>query len=178
MEHWFPGKTVQPKQAGTNSLIDHVSCGVFYSNKAQAADDAVLDVFELDADRIRRAREYEDLIQFVMRGAIRRPEFDGDYDVFVYDLEQARVVEDYLRRRGVTDDVTLIPEQEVGILDMTRLSRQRSEVQVPPVSAEEQQRIKSDKVNARQARSRAKKKEVKIANGTYRGPGAPRKDRD
>jgi hypothetical protein len=113
-----------------------------------------------------------------MRGAIRRPEFDGDYDVFVYDLEQAQVVEDYLRRRGVTDDVTLIPEQEVGILDMTRLSRQRSEVQVPPVSAEEQQRIKSDKVNARQARSRAKKKEVKIANGTYRGPGAPRKDRD
>jgi hypothetical protein len=93
MEHWFDGEMVLPKLAGTNNLIHHTSCALIYSNKAQDADDALLEIFDLDKDAVKRAREIEDVIQFTMRGALRRPDFDGCYTVFIYDLDQARALE-------------------------------------------------------------------------------------
>ncbi|WP_206749931.1 hypothetical protein, partial [Salmonella enterica] len=34
--------------------------------------------------QIERAREEEDVLQFVMRGAIRKRDFGGDYDIYLY----------------------------------------------------------------------------------------------
>jgi hypothetical protein len=113
---------VLPKLAGTNTLIDQTSCALVYSNKAQDADAAILDVFDLTRAEIEQARELEDLFQFVMRGAIRRPDFGGEYNVYLYDRTQALALEQYLRKHRITDDVTLVGIHEAGILDEADLS--------------------------------------------------------
>ena len=61
----------------------------------------------LDRAAIKRARETEDLIQFIMRGALRRPDFGGRYDVHVYSLDQAQEAERYLIEAEITTDVEL-----------------------------------------------------------------------
>jgi hypothetical protein len=66
MEHWFPGTPVKPKLAGTNSLIEHTSCAMIYSNKPQKGDEAIPEIFGLSKADIKEAREIEDVVQFVI----------------------------------------------------------------------------------------------------------------
>lgn len=76
-EHRFGGNLVKPKLSGTNSLIENRSCAIFYSNKARDEDDPLLNALGVSRDDIRRAREREDILQFVLRGALRNPLFEG-----------------------------------------------------------------------------------------------------
>ena len=121
----FPGQRCDPKLAGTNELIHHTSCLYIYSNKAQDSDAAILDLLGLDRDTIRRTREFEDVRQFVMRGIIRRPDHDGYYHIYVYDVAQAEDLKRYLGESGITDRVKLVPVHEAGIMDVVRPEPQR-----------------------------------------------------
>jgi hypothetical protein len=172
--HWFPGEMVSPKQAGTNSLIQHTSCAMLYSNKAQEADEAILEVFGLNKDDIRRAREVEDTIQFLMRGSIRRPDYGGGYDVYLYSLDQAEAVAEYLRA-NVSPFVSVEAVKEAGILDYERPDAKPSSVagaRGPTRRTPEQRR----EANSRsKAKGRAKNRNERIAAGTYRGRGRPPK---
>jgi hypothetical protein len=62
-------------------------------------------VFGLSKQDIERAREQEDIWQFVMRGAVRNADFAGVYTVYLYDVWQADTLADMLRDAGITDRV-------------------------------------------------------------------------
>jgi hypothetical protein len=154
-------------------LIHHTSCLFIYSNKAQEADTAILDLLGLDRGAIRQTREYEDLWQFVMRGIVRRPDYGGDYDVYVYDLAQAESLKGYLVATGITDSVELVPVHEAGIMDSKPPASPRVGKGTKRSPLTNQERRKKDA--ERKQRERAKDKEERIANGAYRPPGAPKK---
>ena len=166
-------KRCDPKLAGTNELIHHTSCLYIYSNKAQDSDAAILDLLGIDRDAIRHTREFEDMRQFVMRGIIRRPEYDGDYDVYVYDLAQAEDLKRYLSESGITNQVELVPVHEAGIMDVVRPERQRGSASRARLT--DSSEVRREKDTSRKRRDRAEEKEEKIRNGTYRPRGRPAK---
>jgi hypothetical protein len=174
LRHWFPGEMVPPKQAGTNSLIQHTSCAIVYSNKPQDADEAILDVFGLNKEEIRRAREIEDIIQFVMRGAIRRPDYGCGYDVYLYSLDQAEAVAEYLRA-NVSPHVSVEAVKEAGILDYERPDAKPSSAAGTRNSARRTPEQRREANRLSQKKRRGEQRAEKIAAGTYRRPGSPGK---
>ncbi len=70
---------VSPKAERTNSLMHHKSCAFIYSSKAFESDKPLINVFGLSLEEIERAREIEDVIQFVFRGDLRNPNSTDDY---------------------------------------------------------------------------------------------------
>ena len=118
------GEKVSPKAEGTNDLMHHTSCAYIYSSKALPSDAPLIDVFGLSPEDIERAREIEDIIQFVCRGDLRNPNATGDYHVYLYDRYQAEALADYLTEHGF-GMVELVPVEEAGLLDMQRPGRGR-----------------------------------------------------
>jgi hypothetical protein len=175
-EHRFPGQMVLPKMAGTNSLIGHNSCALIYSNKAQEADEPILELFNLDKAAIRQAREIEDVIQFVMRGAIRQPDFGGIYDVYLYDIAQAEALESYLREHRITDQVTLIPVAEASILDKSRsvMKGTNTAAAIDVRSDAERKGERRAKDRDRQKKHRSKQRAATVTAGTLRPRGRPK----
>ena len=178
-EGWLPhAVAVRPKQAGTNGLIHHTSCAFIYSNKAQDADEPIRIALGFTADEIQRARETEDVIQFVMRGAVRDPTFTGTYTVYLYDRTQADVMAAYLRANGVTDDVRIEGVEEAGILDAQRPASRREKkaaLEAEAGSYAEREQARRDADTKRKRRERAEAKAVKEANGTLIKRGRPMK---
>lgn len=165
----FPGEWCPPKQAGTNGLIGHSSCMYIYSAKPQLDDAPIIDLLDLDRDAIRRAREFEDIRQFAMRGAIRRPDFAGNYDIYLYDFAQAEDLEIYLRGIGIAD-LEVVPVVEAGIMDVVRPGSV-AVAQKAPLSRKE----KRERNKASQQKSRAKVRAEKDAQGIKRKRGRPTK---
>ncbi|AWI89823.1 hypothetical protein C0214_17080 [Methylobacterium sp. DM1] len=180
--HRFPSATTcSPKQAGTNSLRHHTSCMFVYSNKAQAADSAILEVLDLKRDYIGKIREEEDIVQFVMRGAIRDPSFDGSYDVYLYSQDQAEALASYLVREGITAEerVEVLRVVEAGIMDVAGPEPKGPYVTVTPAEAastiRESKELKLTKDRERKRRQRDASKAQQKADGSYRGRGRPKK---
>lgn len=177
--HRFNGTRCQPKQAGTNSLIDQTACAMVYSNKAQNSDAASIEVLGLDSEAIRSAREEEDVFQFVLRGAIRDSSYGGTYRVYLHDLHQAEALSRRLRASGITNDIEIVPVNEAGILDVQRPASKRDRGTGPKIGPE----ALGDRVARKKARERARSerrriaaREEKRAAGTYRRRGRPRRD--
>lgn len=164
----FPGEWCPPKQAGTNALIAKTGCMYIYSAKPQLDDGPIVDLLGLDRDTIRRAREFEDLKQFVLRGALRRPDYAGAYDIYLYDLAQAQDLEAYLRGIGIAD-LGLVPVEEAGIMDVVRPGS-AAVAQKAPLSRQE----KRERNKASQQKRRAKVRDEEMANGIVRRRGRPR----
>ncbi len=176
-QHRFPELWREPRQSGTNSLREHTSCAILYSNKAQSGDDPVLDALGLDRRAIIEAREYEDLWQFIMRGAVRDPAYAGDYDVYVYSRDQAEALQSKLVDSGITDDVALVPVDEAGLLDVVRPRAAVPEGERVADRRSLQEHREQKKVANRELkrRTRAAKREEKQRTGTLRARGRPRK---
>ena len=174
--HRFGGVWVEPRQAGTNVLRHHASCCLIYSSKAQMDDEPILEVLSLDREAIKRTREDEDVMQFVLRGAIRDIDYNGIYDVYLYDELQAVSLRDKLVATGITDRVALIAVEEAGVMDVVRPG-----ASVPPttisIDTRPSQRTEEKKTVERERgrRRRAMEKARRQAEGTYRGSGRPRK---
>ncbi len=175
--HRLKGVECQPKVAGTNNLRHHTACAFFYSNKAQAGDDAILEVLGLNQDHIRRAREDEDIIQFMCRGAIRDRDFGGTYEVHLYSKDQAERLQEYLVQSGITDDVRLIEVDAAGIMEVKRPEpKDRSrEAATDPQTLRERAERQKQSARERSKRNRDRARAVKVANGTARGRGRPKK---
>ena len=170
---------VRPKQAGTNSLIHHTSCAFVFSSKAQTSDDPIRTAFGFTADEIKRAREIEDVVQFAMRGAVRDPTFTGTYTVYLYDRAQADALGAYLRANGVTNDVWIEGIEEAGVLDAQRPTSRNGKKDAPDAergSFEKREQARRDADAARKRLKRAEERAVKVANGSLRPRGRPRKD--
>jgi len=129
----------------------------------------IIDLLGLDRDAIRRAREFEDIRQFVMRGAIRRPDYAGTYDIHLYDLAQAQDLEAYLRGIGIAD-LELVPVVEAGIMDVVR-SGSAPVAQKAPLSREEKRKRNTASQQKRRAEARADEE----AKGIVRKRGRPRR---
>jgi hypothetical protein len=117
LDHRLNGKPISPKAAGLNVYDDETSCALIYSSKALPGDKPAQALFGLTDDDILRAREEEDILQFVMRGAIRRCDFGGDYDIYLYSKRQAELVAAKLSASGIGKSVDLVPEPGAGIMD-------------------------------------------------------------
>ena len=156
----FGGQKVSPKAEGTNSLMHHRSCAFIYSSKALPSDETLLTEFGLSREEIERAREIEDVIQFVCRGNLRDPNSTSDYHIYLYDLHQAQAVADYITEQGL-GTVELVPVEEAGILDTTRPQRGRPP-RVPDDlrSREERAAEKRAKDAARQKKKREERAEA------------------
>jgi hypothetical protein len=166
------GKQVLPRQAGTNAYRHLTSCAIIYSSKAQDADSAILEVFGLTRDQIARAREIEDIQQFVMRGAIRCPEFEGRYDIYVYDLRQAEAVQDFLINGGIVN-VNLHGIEEAGLMNFERPKSGPKATQLDDRSKAERLVERQTKDAARKRRARSIERKRREAAGTSRKPGRP-----
>jgi hypothetical protein len=177
--HRFPGMVCPPKLAGSNNLIEHMSCAYIYSNKAQAADSAIMEVLGLNGESIKRSRETEDLIQFVMRGAIRRPDFDGSYDVHLYSVDQAKELKRYLIENDITDTnyVAIVPVMEAGIMDVERpvSLRSRAKAELSPLTAKDRAERKKEADKEYSQKRRDKERAEDEKNGIERRKrGRPR----
>lgn len=167
------GVKVSPKIEGTNSLIAHRACAMIYSAKSVPDDDVLIKGVGLTKEQIERARETEDIIQFVMRGAVRDPSYSGTYDVYLYDQHQAQALADYIEANQI-GDVELIPVDEAGIVDVERESRAQI-ADVDPRSKKQradERRVKN--TESRRAK-RQQDRQAKMESGEYRRPGRPRK---
>uniref|UniRef100_UPI001E4F100D hypothetical protein n=1 Tax=Methylobacterium sp. Leaf118 TaxID=2876562 RepID=UPI001E4F100D len=179
--HRFGGDAVEPRQAGTNALRRHTACAFVYSNKAQPAERPLLELLNLDEGTVSVAREQEDIIQFVMRGAIRDPRFEGSYDVYLYSQDQAEALATYLVREGITveERVEVIPVAEAGIMEVARPEPKGRYTTMTPAAdeatASEREEQKLAKDRERKKRQRAASRAEEKANGSYRGRGRPRK---
>ena len=172
------GEQVRPKVAGSNNYRYHTVCALIYSNKARPEDAILLKAFGLTRDEVERAREQEDIWQFVMRGAIRMAEFDGVYTVYLYDLWQAETLARMLREEGITDEVTLEPLIEAGIMDVERSKpgpKPCAKAAASAKSFEEREAERRDADRQRKQRQRQKERAEKAADGTLRGRGRPTK---
>ncbi|MHB2210689.1 hypothetical protein [Methylobacterium sp. CM6257] len=181
IEDFFYGRfdgadQVRAKMAGTNNLRRHTSCALIYSAKATPDDEAIIKALGLNREGIQAAREDEDVYQFVCRGAIRDPDYSGDYAVYLYDHGQAERLRDRLIGAGYTD-VSTEPVTEAGILDVVRPHHSRGgkliSATAAETAAERDARLKAQDAQ-RKRDSREVLKGAKIADGTYRRPGRPK----
>ena len=156
------GEMVAPKLAGQNRLRESRSCALVYSAKPTPGDQPLYDLLGLTADDVRRAREEEDIAQFVMRGAIRQAAYGGDYDVYLYSLRQAEALGAFLRDSGLAGEVDLVPIFEAGIMDVRRPGR--------TVSAAENPLAKREKRRTQDA-ERQRRRRARIAEEEGRMPG-------
>lgn len=107
------------KVEGSNSLIAMRSCALIYSGKSRYEDLPLLNYFGWEKNVIERARECEDMLQFVLRGRLRDPAYAGDFHIYVYDRWQAEWLAEYLGSRGIAT-VQMVPEVHAGIMDVER----------------------------------------------------------
>jgi hypothetical protein len=169
MDHRVPGGPIKPKVAGLNEWRDETSCAFIYSSKPMPGDEPLKDLFGLTDDEIRRSREDEDVIQFVMRGAIRNADFGGEYDIYVYSRRQAETLVTQLVASGVGQSVTLVPELDPGVMDKAVNS-------VEPIS----NALKEEKAADRKRRNAESAKRVRMKKAEAAGreagkPGRPPK---
>lgn len=118
MEWRVPGDRTPSKVMGQNKWRDLTKCAFIFSSGSTPQDRAIMETFEISESDVLRAREQEDILQFAMRGAIRKPEFAEDYDVYVYSEEQARALATSLSGSGI-GTVEIVPEIEAGIMNET-----------------------------------------------------------
>lgn len=168
------GEMISPRQEGTNALMHHETCALIYSAKAVPADGPSLEVFGLTKEDVERAREIEDIIQFALRGALRKPDFDGEYKVYLYDQHQAEALAAYLEQEGIAM-VELVAVEEAGIMDVEREKRGRKPVELDESSKAERDQRRRDADKGRKAQKRAAEREEKRKAGTLRSRGRPKK---
>lgn len=101
LEHRVSGVQLTPKAAGQNAHRDKMSCAYIYSARPTPNDTPLKALFGLTDDQIRVARQDEDILQFVMRGAIRNADYAGEYDIYLYSRTQAERLADQLSDSGV-----------------------------------------------------------------------------
>lgn len=157
-DHRVPGEMTKAKLAGLNRLREATSCAFIYSNKPTKADQPLKSVFGMSDQEIIAARETEDIIQFAFRGAIRNPDFNGVYDIYLYHHDQAHDLKDALCGYGL-HDTEIIPVPGAGIMDAQVIGAGKSQSGSPADAAQRRR----DLTAARVKKHRKKKKGEKAA---------------
>lgn len=115
MSHRISGtEPSKARLAGHDGMMAHESCAFIYSSKASAHLKPIMSLLDVTKEEVRISAEDEDIFQFAFRGAIRRPEFDGRYDVYLFSKQQAERLKAMLEGSGL-HDVSLTHEGDVGV---------------------------------------------------------------
>lgn len=177
----IPGIAISPKCSGDNRLRDITVASVCYSAKAKPAEKTAYKVFNITGDMIKRAREYEDLIQIAFRSSLRVAADTRDVEIRVYDRAQAEFLRDYLDDAGFPFDVDLI-YTDIGIDDVVRKTRKEHDFDraLAGCRTEEDRRKKAEWMMMtpaqKAAKRRADKRAAEIAAGKpVRSRGRPKK---
>ena len=164
------GLRLSPCVAGSNDFDDMEHATILFSAKLTPQEEKALALFGVDAEEVRRSREFEAVLQFLSRCAVRRPDFNGTCFWNVYDGEQARFLRAFVEEHGLAE-VTL-EHVDVGIGQIVR-PRKHKRLVGGAAAERDAKRRKSNTERVRAHRERAKAE--KVADGTYRGRGRPRK---
>jgi len=156
------GKPIRVKAAGLNKYDDETSCALIYSSKSVPEDKTLKELFEISDAEIVRAREEEDILQFVMRGAIRRGDFGGNYDVYLYSKRQAQLVVDRLTASGLGNPIELVPEPDAGIMNEPLEP-------LGPIRTFITDRKKAKKKKSNQSKDAERKQKVRAADAEAKG---------
>jgi hypothetical protein len=170
-EHRLPGRMTAPKLAGLNCHREAQSCAFFYSSKALPQDETLKTIFELTPENILVAREDEDIFQFVLRGAVRDPGYGGDYDIYLYSVDQAERLRETLIQNGFAD-VEVIGIEGAGIMDFERKNARRTKPLMPmDQAARAEQKRKDNARRNRESRAKTKLREARADPPSTRGSG-------
>ena len=112
LDAYMPGTLARPKSAGLNCYRTLRSCALFYGAGATPGDTILLRDFGFSKETIRRAREDEDVFQFVMRGTVRNGDYAGPYDIYLYSHRQAETLKERLEGAGF-GDIELVAQLDV-----------------------------------------------------------------
>jgi hypothetical protein len=91
-----PGEPVTPRQAGSNQWAGWHQASIIYSARPSPDEIAVLEAMGMSEDDIVRARQGNDLKQFVLRTSLRDPDSAAPVILRVYDKWQAAELKSYL----------------------------------------------------------------------------------
>ena len=164
------GLRLSPCVAGSNDYDDLEHASILFSAKLTPQEEKALALFGVDKEAVRRSREFETVLQFVSRCAVRRPEFGGTCFWNVYDGEQARFLRAFVEEHGLAE--AELRYVDVGIGDVVRPRKHKKLVGEAAAARDETRR----KCNTERVRAhRERKKAEKMADGTYKGRGRPSK---
>lgn len=168
----MPGKQVSTKISGSNAYRDCHEASVLYAAKAAPWERTLLRVWDIEPDDVIRAREYEDLIQILMRSSFRIPESSHDLIWTVYDEKQASFIAGYLISGGYNCTVTT-EYVEAGI-NIEKKSKWGTSDQA--TEAEKIEKATTERLTRaeRKRLARAAQKAQREAEGTYRPRGRPK----
>ena len=116
-----PGQREQPILTGLNAYRHLTWAAIIYSAKMQRDEHVALRLFDLDAEQVRRTREYEVILQFAFRTALREDGFTGTIHVAVYDRAQAEFLADYLNKHDLAR--TEVRYEDVGIAQLYQIGQ-------------------------------------------------------
>jgi hypothetical protein len=111
----LPGEKLQPKVCGSDAY-KHLTCASFiYTAKPSTAEEQAFGMYGITRDEVIRARQNEDLVQFLWRSWLRVPDDTRDGEFRVYDREQAEFLKAFIEESGRPITVTLehVSEAEV-----------------------------------------------------------------
>ena len=163
------GLRLTPCVAGSNDYDDLEHASILFSAKLTPQEEKALALFGIDAQQVRRSREFETILQFVFRGIIRQPDFAGTCYWNVYDGEQARFLKEFVEEHGLAG--VELQYVDVGIGHIVRPQKHKKLVAEAATARDAKRR----KNNAERVRAhRERKKAERVAGGTYRGRGRPK----
>jgi hypothetical protein len=111
----LPGLRLKPKVAGSDSY-KHFTCASFiYTAKPSQAEVEAFARYGITFEEIVRARQNEDLVQFLWRSALRVPDDTRDVEFRVYDLAQALFLNGFIEATGRPFKVILEHVAEAGV---------------------------------------------------------------
>lgn len=111
------GKQEQPMLAGINAYRNLTWAAILFSAKMQPSERVAMRLFEPDAEAVRRSREFETILQFAFRTALREEAFNGHIHIVVYDRQQAEFIAAFLQERGLAEAEAQY--EDIGINSIT-----------------------------------------------------------
>ena len=142
---------IAPMAMGLNKCREKVQCAFIFSATATEGDKPLMEVFDLTRADIERARESEAIAQFVMRGAIRNPDYNGPYDIYLYSEVQAERLREHLGSIGF-EKVECASVDDAGVMEVKRVQARAPKT---PEQIEEQAARRRDKDADRKKDKRA-----------------------
>lgn len=164
------GLRLTPCVAGLNDYDDLEHSTILFSAKLSPQERKALALFGIDEEEVRRSREFEAILQFLFRSAVRRPEFDGTCYWNVYDGEQARFLAAFIEEHELAE--VELQYVDVGIGHIVRPQQQAKPTdEVVQARGERRRRSNTERVRAHRERKKAERR----TDGTYRPRGRPRR---
>lgn len=157
----IPGERLAPRQHGANQFRHITKASALYAAKVSPDERQIIEALGLSSAQVVRAREHEDLLQFVLRTSLRVPHDPRPVELYVYDKVQASFLAEALGSSGYID--VKLAAIDIGLLGSAKPRPGRPPI--APVATRTEAERKRDR--------RSESRNEKIKNGTYRPRGRP-----